>query len=70
MIEDKVDFEKLREKHKEVLEDKNVQAICNWKDPLYNSVDESEEEFLLRAKKKLNSSSKYFKNLINYINSK
>jgi len=48
------DFEKLKEKHKDVLESPAVQIITNWRDPLYNPDQNfSEEEYLQKAKDNL-----------------
>jgi hypothetical protein len=47
-------FEYLKEKHKDVIENPAVQAIVNWRDPLYNPDPYfSEEKYVRKALKNL-----------------
>lgn len=49
------DFDKLKEKHKDVIENPAVRTIVNWRDPLYSpDKDFSEEKYIQRALKNLN----------------
>lgn len=50
------DFDKLKEKHKNILENQAVRKIANWRDPLYHpDLDFSEEEYTQRALRNLKS---------------
>jgi hypothetical protein len=59
-------YEKLREKHKDVIENKAVQAIKGWRDNLHsNNYINSDEVYIEKAKRNIKSLNQKMDSLFN-----
>jgi len=68
-VEDKLYFEQLKEKHKDVFENDAILAIAHWKPPQLGEPSEepSEAEYLARAKKSIKGLGPYIKRVADSI---
>ncbi len=68
-VEDKLEFERLKEKHKDVFENEDVRAIAYWEDPIHKlggpGPSTSEKEYLARAIKSIKGLRDYFERVLN-----
>ncbi len=69
-IEDKLEFERLKEKHRHVFENKAVLAIAYWQDPIHTlggprTKEFSEEKYLAKAKRAIKGIGNYLKRVLN-----
>jgi hypothetical protein len=71
-IEDKLEFERFKEKYKHIFENEAITAIANWEDPIHKlggprTEEFSEEKYLARAKKAIKGLGDYFKTVLDRI---